>query len=144
MRISVTNRIPQGLDWELLTEHAPILEALREECVDHMVEALYQNVRDQLGPDEMMWEGYWVDQKDLGTTNLYMVGVLKHGGMYFTRLIRVKEVPAAQRTETEQALTAMIAEYLDGLLAELERTVPPGKGKSGWTANGNRGTPHLP
>jgi hypothetical protein len=127
MQINLTNRIPKGLEWELVSGNQPILKLLKEEGIERLVQGLYRNARD-LNPNEMMWEGYWVNQKD-GTTNLSIVGVLRHGVMYFTRVIRVKQVPPAQQKETEQALTDMIAEYLEGLLAELERTVPPGRGK---------------
>jgi hypothetical protein len=128
MRINLTNRIPKGLEWGLFSGQKPIADLLKEEGVDELVAGLLRNARDHLGADEIIWEGYWVDQKN-DTFNLYIVGVLKHGALYFTRVIRVKAVPPAQREETEQALTEMIAEYLEGLLRELERVVPPGKGK---------------
>jgi hypothetical protein len=127
MQINLTNRIPKGLEWELVSGNEPIFKLLKEEGIERMVQGLYHKAR-ELDPDEMIWEGYWVDQKN-STTNLCIVGVLRHRGMYFTRVIRVKQVPAAQREETEKALTDMIAEYLEGLLVELERTVPPGRGK---------------
>ena len=128
MQINLTNRIPKDLELEVFSENDAIANALLEEGVDELVHSLYRAVRDTLGQDEMMWEGYWVDQKN-STTNLYIVGVLKHNNLYLTRVMRVKTVPALQRKQTEQALTEMIAEYLDGLLVELERIVPPGKGK---------------
>jgi hypothetical protein len=137
MQIRISNRIPEGLEWEIVHEFHPIAERLNEEGVDQLVQGLYQQAR-TLSQDEVIWEGYWVDQAD-GTTNLYIVGILKHNKLYHTRLMRVKSVPPDQREETEQALTDMIGEYLERLLEELERTVPPGKGKTGggWSSNGH-------
>jgi hypothetical protein len=137
MEIKIGNRIPEGLEWQILNEFRPIADCLNEEGVDQLVQGLYQHAR-TLVQDEVIWEGYWVDQKD-GTTNLYIVGILKHNKLYHTRLMRVKSVPQHQREETEQALTDMMGEYLEGLLRELERTVPPGKGKTGggWSSNGH-------
>lgn len=131
MIINVQNLIPKGLDIEIIQEPIPIVEALHEEGVAKLVQKLYAAVRAQLSDDELMWEGYWVDQQD-GSVNLYIVGVLKHKGTFFSRLMRVKQVPPAQRKETEEALGDMMVEYLEELLVQLERTVGPGRGKAGW------------
>jgi hypothetical protein len=131
MLITVHNRIPINLNWEIMEQAEPFLAALREEGVDRLVQKLYQAVRNQLEEDEMMWEGYFVEQGN-GTTNLYIVGVLKHKQRYYSRLMRVKEVFPTQRQEVEEALGDMMIEYLQGLLYELGRTVGPGRGKGGW------------
>jgi|SRR5215469_813765 len=134
MLVTIHNRIPKNLEWEIIEQSEPLLAALREEGVDRLVQKLYSSVRNHLEEDEMMWEGYFVEQAN-GTTNLYIVGVLKHKGTYYTRLMRVKEVFPTQRKEVEEALGEMMVEYLQSLLFELTRTIRPGRGKGGWQSN---------
>ena len=106
-----------------------ILLAIEEAGLNQWLRELGEAAK-HLGPDEMIWQGWYAEDGIL--TNLYAVGVLKHKETYYTRLLQVREVPAAQRAGAEEGAGLMIEEYMDALLYELDRTIRPGRGKRGW------------
>jgi hypothetical protein len=138
MKIEIPNRLPPGLRLEMYHEHEEMKRVIQEEGLIQFVQNFYKHIRATLENDELMWEGYFADQPD-GSTNLYVVGILYHNDLYYTRIMRVLEVSEAQLEETEAGMGDMMTDYLDRLLIELDRMIKPGKGKShggGWFSPG--------
>lgn len=142
MQIYVQDRLPPGLKLEVVSEFKDMAEMLKEEGIDQLVQPFYHKlIEDQHKPelkDQSWygWEGYYCDQDDGTTRNLYTVGVLQDRGIWYSRCMRVKQVTRAQQDEVEKGMAEMMKEYMEGLLKEISRTIKPGSGKSDlWGLN---------
>lgn len=134
--VQVPNYLPANLHVELAgtQDNKGVHAMLEEEGMGGMAQDFFKRVLEEMDKDPSTWtmgEGFWREYSD-GTKHLVCLGVLSYEKVFFTRLMRVKDVGPDQLKETREALGRMLREYLEELLAQMQLypKLPPGSGKS--------------
>jgi len=130
--INIEDKLPKDLHLEVASRHEDVTAMYEDEGLGVLVQPFYERAKNEFTKNEAswhMWEGYYVEHGD--SSNLYVVGILMHRNIFFVRAMRVKGVSTAQRKEVEKSISEMMIQYLEVLMQEMDRIVPPGMGKSG-------------